>query len=119
MCGERWEPESGDVTVYGYCPSCNAQAAVVERCEGCPVLEIEHQRARTQSGRLLERVLEHEFDCKHYVVDPSAVDVEVREGLKILEQERGKWEKETRERQEEEREEQRRLLEVQRRGGRV
>ena len=70
------------------------------------------------AGQLLDRVLEHEFDTKHYRIDPGGVNAEVREGLKVLEYERTRWEKETREKAEEERQEQQHVREMQRKAGR-
>ena len=113
-CEYRWQPESTDVNVPGSCPSCEQNASVAERCASCPVVEVEHFRAITSTGQLLDRVLEHEFDCKHYQIDPGDVPADVREGLKVLEQERTRWEKETREEAEREREERRRVQEMQR-----
>jgi hypothetical protein len=115
-CGYRWKAD--DVNVPGPCPSCDQNASVAERCESCPVVEVEHYRATTPSGQLLDRVLEHEFDTKHYRVDPGDVSAEVREGLKVLEHERTRWEKETREKADQEREEQQRIREMQRKQGR-
>jgi hypothetical protein len=115
-CSFRWQTD--DVSVPGPCPSCGQNASVAERCESCPVVEVEHYRSTTSTGQLLDRVLEHEFDCKHYRIDPGDVNAEVREGLKVLEQERVRWEKETREKAEEERQEQQRIREMQRKGGR-
>jgi hypothetical protein len=91
---------------------------VAERCESCPVVEVEYYRSTTSTGQLLDRVLEHEFDCKHYRVDPGDVSAEVREGLKVLEHERARWEKETREKADQERQEQQSVREMQRRSGR-
>jgi predicted RNA-binding Zn-ribbon protein involved in translation (DUF1610 family) len=117
-CQYHWVPESTDVNVPGPCPSCGQEATVAERCESCPVVEVEHQRADSSTGRLLERVLEHDFDCKHYRLDPGTVSAEIREGLKVLESERTRWERESREKAEQEREERQRVQEMQRRGGR-
>jgi len=103
------------VNVPGPCPSCDQIASTAERCESCPVVEVEHFRATTSTGQLLDRVLEHEFDTKHYHIDPRGVSAEVREGLKVLEHERLRWERETREKANQEREEQRRVREMQRR----
>jgi hypothetical protein len=116
-CEFRWQPESGDVNIPGPCPSCEQNASVAERCESCPVVEVEHFRSMTATGHLLERVLEHDFDCKHYRIDPGDISAEVREGLKVLEQERMRWEKETREKADQEREERQRIQEMQRRRG--
>lgn len=82
------------------------------------MVEVEYYRANTSVGAFLARVLEHEFDTKHYRVDPGAVSAEVREGLKVLEHERGRWEKETRAKADQEREERQRVQDMQRRGRR-
>ena len=115
-CGHRWRTE--DVSIPEPCPSCDQNASVAERCESCPVVEVEHYRTTTVTGQLLDRVLEHEFDCKHYRVESSGISAEVREGLKILEHERMRWEQETREKADQEREEQQRIREMQRKQGR-
>lgn len=80
----------------------------MERCTDCPVTDIEHVRATSAAGRLLERTLELEFDTKHFRVDWADVTAEEVQALKILEQERGKWQAEDQERRREEWEEQRR-----------
>jgi hypothetical protein len=82
------------------------------------VTEVEHYRESTSTGQLLDRVLEHEFDTKHYHIDPGPVPADVREGLKVLEHERLRWEKETREKADQERQERQSVREMQRRGGR-
>lgn len=82
------------------------------------MVEVEHYRATTSTGQLLDRVLEHEFDCKHYRVEPGAISAEVREGLKVLEHERSRWERESREKADQERQEQQRIREMQRKQGR-
>jgi hypothetical protein len=118
-CEFEWRPESNDVNAPGRCPSCDQFASVAQRCPTCPKVEVDYYREATVTGRLLERVLDHEFDAKHYRVDPGSVSVEVRTGLKTLESERSRWEKETREKAEQEREERRLVQEMQRkqRGG--
>ena len=115
-CEHRWQPE--DIERPGRCPECGQSSSVTQRCDGCPVTEVEYQRATTPTGRLLNRVLEHEFDAKHYNVDPGAISVEIREGLKVLEQERNKWEQETRERKQQEYEDRQRVRELQQRQAR-
>lgn len=115
-CQCRWMPE--DVSVPGACPACGQHASVVERCDSCPVVEVEQYRRGSATGLWLDRVLEHEFDCKHYEIDPGAVPADVREGLKIMESERARWERETREKQQEEFEETQRIREMQRKAGR-
>jgi hypothetical protein len=113
VCGYRWRVD--DVNAPGPCPSCDQIASTAERCDNCPVVEVDHYRANTSAGHLLDRVLEHEFDCKHYHIDPRGVSAEIREGLKVLETERRSWERESREKADQEREEQQRIREMQRR----
>jgi predicted RNA-binding Zn-ribbon protein involved in translation (DUF1610 family) len=115
-CGYSWKVD--DPSMMYACPACEETVSTPERCEACPVTEVEHYRSISSTGQLLDRVLEHDFDCKHYHMDPGSVSAEVREGLKILEHERVRWERETREKAEQEREEKRRIWEMQRRSGR-
>lgn len=115
-CGYRWHTE--DPSISEPCPSCGQNASVAEHCDTCPIVEVEHYRSSTATGQLLDRVLEHEFDTKHYRIDPGGISAEVREGLKILEHERSRWERESREKADQERQEQQRIREMQRKGGR-
>lgn len=112
-CGNCWDPD--DIDLPGPCASCGQTSATLERCDNCPVTEVAQYRSNTSAGQLLERVLEHEFDCKHYKVDPGSVDVELREGLKVLEQERAKYDKETHEKRQQQFEERQRIQEIQHR----
>ncbi|HEY6272618.1 MAG TPA: hypothetical protein VIX19_11580 [Terriglobales bacterium] len=114
-CEYLWEPESGDVNAPGGCPNCGQWASVVERCASCPVVEVEHYRSITATGQFLDQVLEHDFDCRHYSVDAGSVRADIREGLKVLEAERTRWETESREKAEEERQERARVAALQRR----
>jgi len=66
----------------------------------------------SQAGRLLEQVLEHEFDTKHYRIAPGSVDAELREAFKILSEERARWEEDERKRMHEEVQQQRMEAEV-------
>ena len=91
-CGTRYDapfPESPPP-----CPSCKSTAGILQRCERCPVLEIEHVRSHSAAGALLERVLELDFDAKHFRIGWDEVTAEEAWGLKVLDQERGKWQKE-------------------------
>ena len=56
------------------------------------------------AGRLLDRVLDLEFDLKHFRMSRDEVSCEERDALKTLEHERGKWEQEESRRMMEERE---------------
>ena len=85
VCGHRWHAD--DVAAPGPCPSCDQYAAEVVRCESCPAVEVDYYRENTSTGQFLNRVLEHDFDCKHYHLEtPGDVSrAETREGLKVLE----------------------------------
>ena len=89
------------------------------RCATCPVAEIEYRRAVSPAGRLLERVLELDFDLKHFKLTLSDITVEERDALSILEQERSKWDKEESDRRRDEWDQQRRSDEARRQAGRT
>jgi hypothetical protein len=57
-------------------------------------MELNHRRAHSEAGRLLESTLELDWDTKHLSVADEEIDEEAAMGLKILEQERAKWEQE-------------------------
>ena len=109
-CGTLYDPRLGDVSLAAPpCPACGMTAAVVERCDTCPVLEVGRVRAQTAAGRLLERVLELDFETRRFKIDWSEVTAEEAVGLKVLEQEREKWrDEQMRDRQEKWEEEMRR-----------
>ena len=52
---------------------------------------LEYVRAHSNAGRLFERLLELEFDTKHFSVPWSDVTVEEQRGLQLLEEERDKY----------------------------
>ncbi len=59
-------------------------------------------RATTEAGRLLERTLELDFDCERFRVGWGEITCEEAGALKILKQERDKWQREdSKERQQE------------------
>jgi hypothetical protein len=80
------------------------------------VLEVEHARATSPAGRLLERVLELDFDTQRFAVPWSDVTAEEAGALKILVQERDKWAAEERKRAQDDADMQRRMEEGGRRG---
>jgi hypothetical protein len=86
---------------------------VVERCDSCPVTKIEQVRATTFAGRLLTRIWDLDFDSKHIRFGSDEVTEEEIMGLRILAQERVKYEKEVWEERQRQAEMERRM-----RGGR-
>lgn len=91
-CGLRREVE--DTGAPGDCPQCGGRQFTVNRCERCPVNELEYVRAHSGAGRLFERVLELEFDCDHFAVPWGDVTAEEVRGLQILKEERARYERE-------------------------
>ena len=99
-CGVTWECDDPGTTgalidYTGACEQCGSRAVVLDRCAHCPVLAVEHYRSITQAGRLLDRVLDLDFDMKHLHIPWSDVTAEEVMGIKILDQERDKWQRET------------------------
>ena len=117
MCGARWEPESGDTSFPGSCPGCGARSsAVIDRCDSCPVLWLDHARSTTAAGRLLERVLTLDANSKHLSYGPDDVTVEEAQALRVLDGERSKWEKELSDRRREDWEMEQRVRDASRKG---
>lgn len=77
------------------------------------MLHVEHARRTSQAGRLLNRLLELEFDTKNFAVDWADVTAEEVLGLRILEQERQKRMNEKREEAQERQEMERRVKDQQ------
>ena len=91
-CGARREVE--DTAAPGECPQCGSRQFVVNRCEQCPVNELEYVRAHSSAGRLFERVLELEFDCAHFAVPWHEITAEEVKGLQVLKDERDRYQRE-------------------------
>lgn len=70
----------------------------MNRCERCPVAELERMRAQSPAGQLFERVLELEFACENFEVPWGEVTAEEVKGLQILRDERSKYQRELDER---------------------
>lgn len=68
------------------------------------MVALDRARAVTAAGRLLERALELEFDARHFRIDWADITCEERDAIKILETERGRWDRESAKRVEQERE---------------
>lgn len=88
---------------------------MTERCYSCPVAGIEHARAISAAGRLLERVLDLDFDTQRFKIGWDDVTCEEASALKILVQERNKWEREDADKKREEAELDRRMHDMQQR----
>ena len=86
-----------------------------DRCDTCPIVSLERVRERSEAGRLLERVLELDFDTQRLKIGWDEITCEEDAGLKILVQERTKWQNEETSRKQEEAEAQRRIQEMARR----
>ena len=91
-CGTRREVD--DTSAPGSCPQCGGRVCVVNRCDRCPMLELEHVRAHSNAGRLFERVLELEFDTANFAVPWSEVTAEEVKGLQVLKDERDRYQRE-------------------------
>ena len=112
-CGVVWEcddtgPADKRLSLYtGHCESCGSSSVRLDRCEGCPVVVLDACRSSSNAGRLLDRVLEVEFDLKHGLAHMDLVTCEERDALRALEQERARWEHEEHKRMREEAEQSR------------
>lgn len=112
-CQHVWEPEDGDLgpsdqplfRFVGPCPECESTALLAERCDECPVRQLEWARGHSAAGQLLNRILELEFDVKTLHADWSQITVEEAKALRVLDQERSKYQDDERRRMEQEREE--------------
>ena len=91
-CGADTEVE--DTGAPGGCAHCGSRRVVVQRCEQCPMHELEYVRSHSRAGRLFERVLELEFSCNNFVVPWSDVTAEEAVGLQILKDERDRYQRE-------------------------
>jgi hypothetical protein len=82
-----------DTTAPGYC-QCGSLQCTVNRCDRCPVNELEYVRAHSNAGRLFERVLELDFDCANFAVPWSEITAEEAVGLRVLKDERERYRQE-------------------------
>ena len=85
-CGLRRTVE--DTGAPGLCPECGERVYRVERCSDCPVGELEHVRSHSRAGRLVDRILQLEFDSKYFSVPWSEVNAEEVKALEIMKDER-------------------------------
>ncbi len=103
-CDDAGPPDKRLSLYTGNCRSCGSSSVRLSRCDDCPVSVLDSVRASSRAGALLDRILELEFDLKHGLARVDTIVCEERDGLKILEQERGKWEGEEMKERERERE---------------
>ena len=91
-CGYVWEVE--DSNCIPACPNCGHKGARVNRCARCPLNDLDHARAHSAAGRLLNRLMDLEFDVAKFRVDWADVTAEEALGLRILADERDKYQRE-------------------------
>lgn len=63
---------------------------IVERCDQCPLDELDHYRRSSDAGRLLDRVLQLDFAAGSLRVSWDEVTAEEVKALQILREERVK-----------------------------
>ena len=69
----------------------------IERCSHCPLDELDHLRANSRAGRLLDRVLELDFAMNNLAIPWSDVTVEEMRGVRVLREERDRYQRELQE----------------------
>ncbi|MGD0497533.1 MAG: hypothetical protein ABSC23_03755 [Bryobacteraceae bacterium] len=116
-CGKVREVD--DTTAPGSCPECGDRNCTINRCDHCPMSELEWVRSHSNAGRLFERVLELEFDVEHFAVSWGEITAEEVRGLQVIKEERDRFKREQADSDRVTPEEARqlRLLEKMRRGG--
>lgn len=112
-CGNRWNPE--DPNISEKCPECDSRESTINQCPTCPVRELQSVRTLSQAGRLLERVLQLDFDVENFSVPWGDVLAEEAKGLQILKEERAKWTRELQDERAREMADQRRMAAASRR----
>jgi len=93
-CADTGPPDKRLSLYTGNCRSCGSSSVKLDRCPDCPITVLDRVRSFSPAGRLLDRVLDLEFDLKHGLGRPDRVTCEERDALRTLEHERGKWEHE-------------------------
>jgi predicted RNA-binding Zn-ribbon protein involved in translation (DUF1610 family) len=92
QCGLRRTAD--DSNAPGACPQCGAWRYTVNRCAHCKLDDLDHARAHSSAGRLLDRLLELEFSAAHFDVPWTDVTAEEVRGLQILKDERDRYQRE-------------------------
>jgi predicted RNA-binding Zn-ribbon protein involved in translation (DUF1610 family) len=91
-CGHVFEVE--DTNCVPKCPNCGEKGARVNRCARCPLNDLDHARSHSAAGRLLNRLTDLEFDVAKFRVDWADVTAEEALGLRILGDERDRYQRE-------------------------
>jgi hypothetical protein len=91
-CGHVYEVE--DTNCIPPCENCGAKGARVNRCAHCALNDLDYARSHTAAGRLLNRVMDIEFDVAKFKVDWADVTAEEALGLRILADERDRYQRE-------------------------
>ncbi len=91
-CGHAYEVD--DTNCIPSCPNCGHKGARVERCGHCPLNDLDYARSHSAAGRLLGRLLDLEFDVGKFRVDWADVTAEEALGLRILADERDRYQRE-------------------------
>jgi hypothetical protein len=88
-CEEEYIIE--DTNVAEPCPRCAYLDSRVERCDTCPLTQLDHMRQNSRAGRLTDRVLQMEFSSERFRIDWESVTAEEARCLQILKAEREKY----------------------------
>lgn len=91
-CGHVCEVE--DTNCIPACPNCGGKGGRVERCARCPLNDLDYARSHSAAGRLLNRLMDLEFDVGKFRVDWADVTAEEALGLRILADERDRRQRE-------------------------
>jgi predicted RNA-binding Zn-ribbon protein involved in translation (DUF1610 family) len=91
-CGHVYEVE--DTNCIPACPNCGGKGGRVERCARCPLNDLDYARSHSAAGRLLNRLMDLEFDVGKFRVDWADVTAEEALGLRILADERDRRQRE-------------------------
>ena len=91
-CGNVYEVE--DTNCIPPCPNCHRKGGRIERCARCPLNDLDYARSHSAAGRLLGRLLDLEFDVGKFKVDWADVTAEEALGLRILADERERYQRE-------------------------
>jgi predicted RNA-binding Zn-ribbon protein involved in translation (DUF1610 family) len=92
-CGQTWEPTDTDIP--GPCPACGTESDYRRlRCESCPLTKLDESGAMPE-GSLLRRVSQIDFALQSkFTLGLGDVTTEEFEALRILQQERDRYENE-------------------------
>lgn len=85
-CGRRWD--APNVWAPGRCPSCGELGFTVERCETCPIWDLEEAREHSRAGKLLTRLIQLDFTVDRFRLGWSDVTAVEARGLQVLKEER-------------------------------